>query len=168
MRNLLFAALALPIAACSAPTNQSAPANVVEAPVQVVPTVAPTTSAPIDLAAITGDTAAAGLKGELRCSFTASDGRMLLLAAGNVGPAGITSAVIQNGERLQLLEGPATGGFDVLAKGAAFTGGDLTLSVTLGQRQQTGTEETRNSAELTVSRQPDAARSYPGRWSCGP
>lgn len=111
-----------------------------------------------------GDTAE--LPGELGCSFQAG-ADTLFAARADVGEDERATGVINSGE-VQRLFGQVKGGFGSLEKGAELTAQGMKVSLDRGKRIETGTEEGRYEAMLTILRMDGGKRVYDGVWSCGP
>lgn len=168
----MIAAVAL-LAACSSETptqNVQAGANET-APVAAVPP----PGAPLTVAAGQGEplgvvteVATSGLKGELRCGFTDSEGALRFAGAGDVDKSSKATGVVMRGGAAVPLEAAVAGGLDAMLKGGRFVGEGMVVTLTRGAKQETGHEGSRNAATLKIEPANAEASSIEGLWECGP
>lgn len=113
-----------------------------------------------------------GLRGELACAFNASDsGETLLVARADVSEDSRAMAAVNNNGFGQQLFGEQLGGFSQIEPtGGTFAGEGLVIVIDLGADALDGpeTEQTEQSATMTVNRADGATRAYDGLWVCGP
>lgn len=158
MRTIVCAAAAAVLSACGQTASEPAP---VEAPAPAPVTAPELALAPLQTADMQGR-----LGGELGCSFTA-DGGQLLVASGIVASQTPSEAVMKLDGVVVEMDATAPGGFDTLEDGETFAGGGVNAAVTTSAAIETGTEEVRHSATLTVTTA-GGERAYEGAWTCGP
>lgn len=157
MRAIVFAAAAAMLSACGQTASEPVPA---EAPPP--PVVAPElVLEPLQVADMQGR-----LGGELGCSFRAGEDQ-LLVASGIVASQTASDALVKLGGAVVEMAATAPGGFDTLEDGETFAGGGVNAAVTTSAAIETGTEEVRHSATLTVTAD-EVQRVYEGAWTCGP
>jgi len=172
--------LALLISACgSEPAvdrdSRAAPPASEPAPAGPATAVAAAAAKPINLGALGfDDIAAAGLQGELGCGFmTALGGEELWIGQGDVDPrAGAQSVVKVDGDVVKLtMEGK--GGYDVMADGARFAAGDLSVAFVrtgsdpLVEEPGVAMESAAFPAQMSV-RRGDSSMMIEGVLECGP
>ena len=121
------------------------------------------------------DMRAAGLRGELGCSFADGRGRTLLMAMGTVGGTQPGEAIVRIGGAIHRLTAP--GGFNAMVKGTSFTGDGLTFTVKATTPTRGGGESPDQPARLTYTPANTATDGAPkdettlavnGMWQCGP
>jgi hypothetical protein len=110
------------------------------------------------------------LKGELRCSFTDSDDRVLLLGAGFVADKGAPTGVIRISGEAVPMNGEKGGGFEALTAGPQFTSGEgATAQIDRAAKNLDDGEGSKWEASLTVAAQGGESKTFEdGFWSCGP
>ena len=113
-----------------------------------------------------------GLRGELACAFNTSDsGETLLVARADVSEDARATAAVNNNGFGQQLFGEQLGGFSQIEPtGGTFAGEGLVVVIDLNGDELDGpqTEQSRQSATMTVNRADGATRTYDGLWVCGP
>ena len=108
----------------------------------------------------------AGLSGELGCSFSHSNGALILVAMGNVASHEAADGIIKPGSVVQKLSTP--GGFDAMLKGATFSGRNTTVRISLSGPPIGNGESPPRPATLTFEGEGGIREQLTGRWSCGP
>lgn len=123
----------------------------------------------IVLAPLTGpELEAAGLAGELACSFSTGEaGRApLLFARGDVASREPARGVVKVGDEVEMVAAP--GGFDAMLRGTRFSGAGKTIGITLTGAASGGGESPPRPASLAYLRADGAERTWTGWWQCGP
>jgi hypothetical protein len=141
-----------PVAATALPTPSPSPAT--------ADATAPTVLTEADLAAVPP------LTGELACSFTDSDRRLLVIARGNADSTEDAAAIVKVGRTVIRLSAP--GGFDGIIKRARFTGEGTTVRIEPAGPAVGGGEAPPRPATLTLERAGAAPFATSGDWTCGP
>lgn len=121
------------------------------------------------------DRKGAGLNGELGCNFADGRGRILLMAAGNVGGTQPGEGIVRIGGAIHRISAP--GGFNAMVKGTSFTGDGLSFAVKITAPTRDGSESPDQPARLTYTPADAATEDAPkekatlkvnGVWQCGP
>ncbi|MFZ7094964.1 hypothetical protein ACOPJQ_13110 [Luteimonas dalianensis] len=114
-----------------------------------------------------GEVDAAGLAGELACSFSVeAGGAPLLLAKGDVASQEPARGVVKVGDYVEPVGAP--GGFDGMLDGARFSGAGKTIDIELTGETSGSGESPPSPASLTYMRADGAERRITGWWQCGP
>ena len=114
------------------------------------------------------DDDAAGLTGELACSFRLADIREpMLIGRADVGDDARGTAVIRHGGDVERLMARSAGGFGAMERGIAFGSRGITVTIDRGERVSGG-EAPDYRATLLAQRADGAEREYRGLWTCGP
>lgn len=150
----ILSTLCLCLSACGAPQSAT-PADDVPVPAE-----------PVGLRPLLPETVeAAGLTGELACSFTARN-EMLLLARGNVAAAGPADALVRSDAGPVRLQRP--GGFDAMIDGGRFDGSGARVHIALTGPAVAPGESPPRAATLAFERSGTSPWRVAGEWTCGP
>ena len=106
------------------------------------------------------------LPGELGCSFTTVDGKVLLIAMGNVASSDAAQGVVKVAGYVERVS--ATGGFDGMTVSPTFSGKGKTVHIEVTGEPTEGGESPPRPATLTYDRADGAQRDWQGEWRCGP
>jgi len=109
---------------------------------------------------------AAGLPGELACTFVADEEGLLLVARGDVGTVEAARGVVKVGTVVETVAAP--GGFNAMLRGTRFHGAGKTIEIVLTGPATGGGESPPSPARLAYDRADGARREFAGRWECGP
>ena len=111
----------------------------------------------ITLNALTeADMREASLPGELGCSFTTADGKVLLIAMGNVASSDAAQGVVKVAGYVERVSAP--GGFDGMKASPTFSGKGKTVHVDVTGEPTEGGESPSRPATLTYDRADGAQR----------
>ncbi len=108
----------------------------------------------------------ASLQGELGCSFTTADGKVLLIAMGNVASSDAAQGVVKVAGYVERVSAP--GGFDGMTASPTFSGKGKTVHIEVTGEPTEGGESPPRPATLTYDRADGAQRYWQGEWRCGP
>ena len=108
----------------------------------------------------------ADLPGELGCSFTTADGKVLLIAMGNVASSDAAQGVVKVAGYVERVSAP--GGFDGMTAAPTFSGKGKTVHIEVTGEPTEGGESPPRPATLTYDRADGAQRDWRGEWRCGP
>jgi hypothetical protein len=108
----------------------------------------------------------ASLPGELGCSFTTADGKVLLIAMGNVASSDAAQGVVKVAGYVERVSAP--GGFDGMTASPTFSGKGKTVHIEVTGEPTEGGESPPRPATLTYDRADGAQRDWQGEWRCGP
>ena len=106
------------------------------------------------------------LPGELGCSFTTADGKVLLIAMGNVASSDAAQGVVKVAGYVERVSAP--GGFDGMTASPTFSGKGKTVHIEVTGEPTEGGESPPRPATLTYDRADGAQRDWQGEWRCGP
>lgn len=108
----------------------------------------------------------ASLGGELVCTFSSEDGSTLFFASGIVASDEPAQAILKIDGALQKFAAP--GGFNPIVHGAAFSGADAEIDITVTGPPTEAGESPARPATLALWPKSGNAFKISGSWTCGP